>query len=120
MVYYLDSNDDYHLKAYNLGDGSIFTIADERCDSFNQYHDWIYYQTVVADDPEGYALKRIHTDGSGMETVRMGVHRNISITSDYVYFRDFGSDVPIYRTPTNGSVNVTNFDQAASAVIATQ
>ena len=117
-VYYLDSNDDYHLKSYNLSDGSIFTITDERCDSFNQYQDWIYYQTVVADDPEGYALKRIHTDGSGMETVKMGVHRNICITSDYVYFRDFGSDVPIYRTSTNGSVNVTTFDQAASAVLA--
>ena len=60
---------------------------------------------------------RIRTDGSDEEVVRYGVHRNICITDDYVYFREFNNDVPVYRTPTNGGVSVTTFDAAENVVM---
>lgn len=114
-VYYLDLNDEYKLKKYSLADQSITTIVDERVDTYNLYNDIIYYQNV---DPNGYALKRIYTDGTGLETVKEGVFTNINITSHYVYFNEFKNEVPIYHTPTFGNVNVTAFTSAMEAVTA--
>ena len=116
-IYYLDSNDDYHIKVYDTSDDSIREISSKRCDTYNVYEDWIYFQTVDTSDNEGYALMRIRTDGSDEEVVRYGVHRNICITDDYVYFREFNNDVPVYRTPTNGGVSVTTFDAAENVVM---
>lgn len=111
-VYYMDIHDDYRLKAYSLGDGSVRTIVDERVDCFNVSGSIIYYQNC---DPDNYALMRIYTDGTGEEVVRNGVHQNINITSEYVYFTGFNSDMPIYQTPTYGAVNVRTFDAAITA-----
>ena len=52
-----------------------------------------------------------------MEIVANGVYSNINATSQYVYFTKFGSDIPVYKTPTYGAVNVTNFDAASQAAI---
>lgn len=114
-IYYLDVTDDYKLKAYNLSDESITTIVDERVDTYNLYDGIIYYQNV---DPDGYALRRVYTDGTGLETVRDGVHKDINITSNYVYFREFGNDVPIYKTPTFGAINVVPFSEAMNISMA--
>ncbi|MCR5210354.1 MAG: DUF5050 domain-containing protein [Lachnospiraceae bacterium] len=119
-IYYLDSNDDYHIKVYDTSDDSIREISSRRCDTYNVYDDWIYFQTVDTSDAEGYALMRIRTDGSDEEVVRFGVHRNISITDDYVYFREFNNDVPIFRTPTSGNINITTFEDAENAVMTTK
>ena len=116
-IYFLDADDDYHLKAFSVADGSVSVIAAERCDTFNRYGNIIYYQTAGRNSSD-YALKRIFTDGTGMETVRNGVHKNISIAAGYVFFRDFQSDVPVYMTPLSGSVNVSTFDIAALSVVA--
>ena len=72
----------------------------------------IYYQNC---DPDNYALKRIHTDGTGEEIVRTGVFQNINMTSEYVYFTSFQNDLPVYQTPTFGAVEVTTFDAALEA-----
>ncbi len=114
-VFYLDVGDDYHLKSYNMGDGSVTELVAERLDTYNLYGDLIYYQTVDPNGGDGYALKRIRTDGSGMEVVKTGVFRDIQITSNYTYFREFGNDLPVYCTPTYGSVNVQNFNAAMEA-----
>lgn len=113
-VYFLDLTDDYKLKKYSLFDGNIETIVDERVDTYNIYDSIIYYQNV---DPDNYALKRVYTDGTGLEVVKYGVYKNINITSKYVYFQEFNNDLPVYHTPTLGPVNVTTFDAAVNAVI---
>lgn len=112
IVYYMDVHDNYSLKAYALYDGSVQTIVSERVDSFNVLDNIIYYQNC---DPDNYALKRIHTDGTGEEIVRTGVFHNINMTSEYVYFTSFQNDLPIYQTPTFGAVEVTTFDAALEA-----
>lgn len=113
-VYYLDLTDEYKLKRYSLYDGNIETIVNERVDTYNLYENVIYYQNV---DPDNYALKRVNTDGTGLEIVKEGVYRNINITSNYVYFTKFNNDIPVYHTPTFGAVNVTTFDAAVNAVM---
>lgn len=75
---------------------------------------YIYYQTS-GNTPQ---LKRIRRDGSDMEVVADGSYSNINATSQYVYFTQFGSITPIYKTPVSGPVNVTTFDRASQAAIA--
>ncbi|MBD5458970.1 MAG: hypothetical protein HDR27_10435, partial [Lachnospiraceae bacterium] len=44
-----------------------------------------------------------------------GVYENINITSQYVYFNQYGASVPVYKTSTFGGVYVTTFDAARDA-----
>lgn len=111
-IYYLDLKDDYHLKCYSTFNGTTATIVDERIDTYNIFGSVIYYQNV---DPNNYALKRVNIDGSDLQVVCDGVYSDINITSSYVYFHDFNSTMPIYMTPTYGSINVTTFDAAKEA-----
>ena len=60
----------------------------------------------------------MYTDGSSPEVVASGVYENINITSQYVYFNQYGASVPVYKTATFGNINVTTFDAAANAAAA--
>ena len=115
-VYFLDMDDALKLKVYSLKNNSVRTISAETIDAYNLYGDIIYYQTVDMTGGSNYALKRIRVDGSGEEVVRPGTAAGIQITEKYVYFHDFANDIPIYRTPTYGAVNVTTFTEASDAV----
>ncbi len=115
-VYFLDMDDQLRLKVYSLSNASVRTLVNETIDSYNLYGDIIYFQTVDLSGGSNYALKRIGVDGSGEEIVRAGTAAGIQITEKYVYFHDFANDIPIYQTPTFGSVNVTTFTVASDAV----
>ena len=117
QVYFLDLDNNYHLSVCPLFGGEVRELIDERIDSYNLYGDVVYYQTVSEKDPEGYALKRARVDGTSRETVKTGVFTDLSVTSTYVYFREFNNEVPIYCTPTYGSVNVRPFTAAMDAVL---
>ena len=117
MVYFLDLDNNYHLSVCSLSDGEVRELIPERIDTYNLYGDIVYYQTVDEKNPDGYALKRARIDGTSQETVKTGVYTDLSITSTYVYFREFNNDVPIYCTPTYGSVNVMPFTAAMDAVL---
>ncbi|MCQ2521161.1 MAG: DUF5050 domain-containing protein [Lachnospiraceae bacterium] len=112
LVYYMDISDDYKVKCYHMSDGSVTTIVNERVDTFNMLGDMIYYQNC---NPDSYALMRIHTDGSGLEKVYDGVASSIFMTSDYTYFTLFGADIPMYKTPTYGAVQIDTFTEALQA-----
>jgi len=114
-VYYMDMEHDYRLCRYDLTADTETVLTDERVDTFNVCDGYIYYQTNSQSSP---ALMRMLTDGTNPEIVAEGVYRNINITSQNVYFQDFGSDTPVYHTPTYGPVNVTGFDAALNAALA--
>lgn len=111
-VYYMDVENNYKLCRYSLADGSSLLLTEDRVDTFNVYDNIIYYQANSSSEP---ALKRMYTDGSGLITVAEGNYTNINITSEYVYFTGFGSDVPVYKTSTFGPVNTETFDAALNA-----
>lgn len=113
MIYGIDIHDNYSLISMNVTDGTRTLLDSERTDMINVTDNYIYYQTS-GETPQ---LKRIRRDGSDMEIVANGVYSNINATSQYVYFTKFGSDIPVYKTPTYGAVNVTNFDAASQAAI---
>ena len=113
-IYYMDVADNYKLYCYSLTNGSTYQLTEDRIDTFNVYGDRIYYQTNSSTEP---ALKRMYTDGSGVEIVAEGNYTNINITSEYVYFTGFSSEVPVYKTSTTGPVNVETFDAALNAAM---
>jgi len=113
-VYGIDIHDNYSLISLNVTDGSKTKLDNGRIDLINVTDSYIYYQTS-GNTPQ---LKRIRRDGSGMEVVAEGSYSNINATSQYVYFTQFGSETPIYKTPAFGPVNVTTFDRASQAAIA--
>lgn len=112
--YFMNVSDNYSLCRYSPAENVVEKLTADRIDFFNISGGYIYYQKSSQSEP---ALKRMYTDGSSVETVAEGVYKNINITSNYVYFSGFESDAPMYRTPVNGSVNVSTFDAAANAAI---
>ncbi len=114
FVYYMDVADNYKLSRYSLTDGSTTTLTEDRVDTFNVYDSVIYYQANSSISP---ALKRMNIDGSGLEIVAEGNYTNINITSQYVYFMGYGSDVPIYKTSTFGAVDIETFEAARNAAL---
>ncbi|MDE6984090.1 MAG: DUF5050 domain-containing protein, partial [Lachnospiraceae bacterium] len=114
MVYGIDIHDNYSLISLNTTDGSKTRLDTGRIDLLNVTDNYIYYQTSGS-SPQ---LKRIRRDGSGMEVVADGAYSNITATSQYIYFTQFGTSTPVYKTPTGAPVNVTTFDRASQAAIA--
>lgn len=113
IVYGIDIHDNYSLISLNTTDGSKTKLDNGRIDLLNVTDGYIYYQTS-GNNPQ---LKRIRRDGSGLEVVAEGVYSNINATSQYIYFTQFGTSTPIYKTPAYGAVNVTTFDRASQAAI---
>lgn len=113
-VYYLDVENNYRLCRYNMGSSEIQVLTEDRVDCYNLAGGYIYYQKNSETEP---ALKRMHYDGSEPEIIATGNYTNINITSEYVYFQNFASPIPMYQTPTSGTINVTTFDVAKEAAI---
>lgn len=113
-IYFLNLEGNYELCRYDLYDDTITVLTTDRVESFNLTEYYIYYQTTDAETP---ALWRMELDGSNPEIVSEGVYRDINVTSQYVYFRSFAADMPMYHTPADGAINVTTFDAASTAAI---
>lgn len=113
-IYYMDVSNNYRLCRYSLSEGTSEVLTEDRIDFFNVYGNYIYYQKSSQTEP---SLKRMLTDGSNVEIIAEGVYKNINITSNYVYFSSFESDIPMYRTPTTGAILVSTFDSAMRAAV---
>ena len=113
-VYYMDVGNNYQLCRYSLYDQSVEVLTTDRVDFFNVGNTYIYYQKVDSASP---ALMRMRFDGSEQEVVAEGNYSNINITSQYVYFNEFNTEVPVYHTPESGPVSVSTFDGARNAAI---
>ena len=114
-IYYMDVGENYRICRYSLAEQTVEVLTHDRADSFNVGNSYIYYQKNDADSP---ALMRMRLDGSEPEVVAEGIYENINITSGYVYFNEFNSEVPVYHTPSEGAVNVTTFTAARDAALA--
>lgn len=114
-IYFMDLDNNYSLARVNLSTNEKEDLGTGRVDTYNLYGDYIYFQ---ANDPTTPRLCKMKKDGTDVETIIDGNFCNINITSDYVYFNQFGNDTPIYRVATTGDINVTRFDEADDAVVA--
>lgn len=113
-IYYLDVSDNYKLCRYSLNHDFVEVLTRDRVDCFNLAGGYLYYQKNSVTEP---ALKRMTLDGQNAEIVAEGNYTNINVTSSYVYFTPFGSEIPVYRTPVNGPVSVSTFSAAMEAAL---
>lgn len=113
-VYFMNVDADYRLFRYNLSDGELTALTEERLDFYNIYDNVIFYQTSGTSEP---ALMRMTLDGGSREVVAGGTYHRINATSTYTYFQPFDDDEIIYRTSTFGPVAVDQFPEAAAAAM---
>ena len=112
-LYFLDMDENYALARVLLGTHEKKILTTERIDTYNIYGNYIYYQVNHKNNPK---FCRMNIDGSNPETIATGNFTDINITSAYVYFKAFGTDYPIYKTPTSGNIEVTTFDLSSSTL----
>lgn len=105
-AYFMDCDNNYAIAKVDLSTGEKTIICEDRVDCYNVYGDYIYFQRNDAENP---ALCRVRTDGSGYEEIEPGNHTNINVTDNYVYFRDFNSELT-YRVAKTSGATVEFFD----------
>lgn len=110
--YYMDISDNYKICRYSPSTQTVDKLTDDRADNFNVGYGYVFYSVSVGDAP---GLYRMRMDGSDRQQIATGYVRDINITSDYVYFRSFGADTPVYCFPTMGGSGVTEFTAAFNA-----
>ena len=111
-IYYMDVSDDYKICRYSLSASTVEVLTNDRADMFNVSDNYIYYTKSDASDP---CLRRMRLDGSDNEMVASGIYCDINLTSQYVYFRQFGTETPMFKTPVNGPISVSTFTAAEEA-----
>lgn len=110
FIYYMKVSDDYKLYRYDAATGEDTKLTDDRVDTYNLNDSYIFYQS----NGEDAALKRMNLNGDDVIVIRSGVHKNINITSNAVYFTQFDTDVPVYRVGVYNA-NLTEFSAARAA-----
>lgn len=114
--YYMDVSNDYKICRYSPATQSVDILTHDKADCFNVGYGYIFYNVSDSDSP---GLYRMRIDGSDRQHLTIGYARDINITSLYTYFRDFGSDTPIYCVPTAGGA-VSEFNAAYEAAMKNQ
>ena len=109
--YYLDVANNYRLCRYSKAQNVIEVLTEDRVDCFNVGGGYIYYQK----NGSAPQLKCMLTDGSSVKVVAEGNYHHISMTSQYVYFQEFGNDVVMYHSQL-GSDSYDRFLAAENAV----
>ena len=105
-LYYLDGETNYSLWRVNLSTNEKTLVTSDRIDCFNVNSTHIYYAYSNAEAP---SLRRCELDGNNREILYNGVVNSINLTSQYVYFKEFGNDDIIYHIPLNGSAPAQPF-----------
>lgn len=98
-VYYMDVEKDYRLCRYSLSRNEIQVLTNDRVDCYNMGNGYIYYQKNGA-SPQ---LMCMYTDGSNLHPVADGNFTHINMTSNYVYFQEFGREDITYHSPLGSS-----------------
>ena len=111
-VYYLDVAENYRLCRYSLSQNIVEVLTNDRVDCFNVGNGYIYYQ-ANSDTP---GLKCMREDGSNVQMIAEGYYTDINMTSQYVYFWEFGDETTMYHSPL-GSSSYGEFTAAKEAAL---
>ena len=105
-AYFMDCDSNYAIARTDLVTGEKTLLSEDRVDWYNLYGDYIYFQKNESEHP---CLGFMRTDGSGYTTLFEGNFKDITITSEYVYFRDFSTDQS-YCVPLGSSAAPVAFE----------
>lgn len=93
-IYYLDVANNYRLCRYSLSQNTEEVLTNDRVDCFNVGNGFIYYQK----NSTSPCLMCMRTDGSDAQLIAEGIFTNINMTSQYVYFQEYGNDTTVYHS----------------------
>lgn len=106
-IYFMDCDRNYALARLDLSASQPVILVSDRIDAYNVFGDVIFFQKNDADG--NAALCRINTDGSGYREIASGSYTNINVTSQYVYFSQYGNEKVIYQMPLSGDGDISVF-----------
>lgn len=109
-VYYMDVSNNYRLCRYSFSQDLTEVLTEDRADCFNVGSGYIYYQKNGS-SPQ---LKCMRADGADVKVIAEGNYCNINMTSQYVYFQEFGDETALYHSPL-GSSGYSSFQAALEA-----
>lgn len=110
-VYYIDLDNNRKLTRMSMTTRETQVLTDDSVINYNLGGKYgvIYYQAENGSDD--HKLVRIATNGMSYNTIAKGDYCNIGITEKYTYFYQVvGDEKILYRTPTTGVVDVTEFN----------
>ena len=113
FFYYLDVENDYRLCRYSLSRDTVEVLTNDRVDCFNVGSGYIYYQKNDSAAPQ---LRCMRTDGTGNTVIAEGIYTNICMSSQYVYFQEFGIDNACYHSWI-GTADYSEFTAARDAAL---
>lgn len=114
-VYYMDVENNYRLCRYSISQNHIEVLTDDRVDCFNVGNGFIYYQKNSSVQPQ---LIGMRSDGSDPVVIAEGNYTAIHITSQYVYFKEYGKETVQYHMPLGGTYYEA-FEAAKTAALET-
>jgi len=111
-VYFMDLKNDYRLCRYDLNSNIVEILSNDRIQAFNVGNGYIYYQTMG----ENSGLYCMLCDGSWSLMLASGEYTDISMTSRYVYFKNYFDQGITYHSPI-GSGNYETFTAAGRVAL---
>ena len=107
-IYFLDCEANYSLVRLGRSQETPVQLSSDRIETYNVYGNLVFFQRNNLDGDA--ALCCMQTDGSNYRVIREGNFTNLNATSQYLYFSAVGEESTIYRTPINGSGEISVFN----------
>ena len=87
-IYYLDASDDYKLYRMKQDGSKPTLLVKERCSTYNITTDgkYLFYQV---DNGKKNRICRMDLKTKKSETILKGVYKEINVTKNYIFFKDF-------------------------------
>ena len=105
-IYFMDLDHNYRLCRYSVYSDVIEVLTSDQVDFYNVGNGVIFYQKNSRTEP---ALIRMGLDGYNPEIIREGNHNNINMTSQFVYFQEYGNEMITYKASLYGVPSVSYF-----------
>ncbi|MBP1755538.1 MAG: hypothetical protein H6Q59_1936 [Firmicutes bacterium] len=107
-IYYLNLDDNYKIYRMNCDGSNPTLIVNERCSTYNITDDgkFLFYQV---DGGKHNRICRMNLETLVNETLLEGDYKQIHITSNYVFFKDF-DNTNTYIMDPNGIADVSTFN----------
>ncbi|MBR4174657.1 MAG: DUF5050 domain-containing protein [Lachnospiraceae bacterium] len=112
--YFMNVQDDYRIYKGFISTGESEKITDERVDCFNVTPTGIFYQ---ANTTYYTGLMKCDLDGGNPIEVMEGNFTALNSTGSYLYFKKFGEEGFMYKTPIIGAPMVSEFSAAREAAL---
>lgn len=114
-LYYINIEDNYKIYRSNTDGSDPELLVDDRCSTYNITNSgkYLYYQI---DNGESNRISRLNLETLESETLLEGNYKQIHVTSNYVFFKDF-EDTTTFVILADGLTKVGTFNPPNLSVV---